>query len=75
MVNDSCTVRIVIHAKWIKPWFREGYTRYTVARETIRYYAGAETYGRESLDVIFRTRDLQIAQTVKEDMIKSGVET
>lgn len=68
-------VFISIHAKWKKPWFKEGYTEYTVVRETIRYYTGIDGWSRDTMTTLLKTKDFETATKFKADMLAAGVTT
>lgn len=72
-MTDKTVEKITIHAKWKKPFFKNGYTQFSVVRELIAYYAGSDQWHREQLTTLFVTTDLDTAKNVRDHFIDLGV--
>lgn len=66
----------VIEPRWVKPFFKKGYTEYRVIRKTIskydsgRTYSAYETVGRE---VLLKTTDVDEAVVFRDQLNAKGI--
>lgn len=69
----SSSSSFVIEPRWVKPFFKKGYTEYSVIRKTVSQYASGRTYnayetvGRE---VLFKTTDVDEAVSFRDELNK-----
>lgn len=65
---------ISIHAKWKEPFFKKGYTEYSVVRETIRFFEGSDTWSRDSMTVLLKTDNFEKAVNFRKEIIEKELQ-
>lgn len=72
-MSERSEKRVSVHAEWVKPFFKNGYTEFSVVVETIRWFSGDECFGRDEMTTVLKTKDMEVAISMRDDMVKSGV--